>query len=159
MKIGILIQSALFCCVLLTNSTALVAAELDANDLNSMRDASKAYASAWLSNDAENVMATLVGEPILSPSGLDYREGQKAARDFWFPADSPATTVTRFDTEELEIDGSGDLGFVRGTFTLAFDYDGVSYENRGKYVSILRKQADGEWLITHQLWDDFPRDD
>ena len=153
------IQSALLCCVLLINSTTLPAAQLDAADFQSMREASRAYASAWLANDAEKVMATFVSEPILSPSGLDYLEGQKAARDFWFPADSPATNVTRFDTEELEIDGSGDLGFVRGTFTLAFDYDGVSYENRGKFVTILRKQADGEWLITHHLWDDFPRDD
>lgn len=152
-------HTALLCCVLLGNSTTLPAAELDAADLHSMREASRAYASAWLSNDSEKVMATLVAEPVLSPSGLDYREGQKAARDFWFPANSPATNVTRFDTKELEIDASGDLGFVRGTFTLAFDYDGVSYENRGKFVSILRKQADGEWLITHHLWDDFPREE
>lgn len=150
---------ALLCCVLLSTSPILPAAELDNADLQSMREASRAYASAWLSNDSEMVMATFVAEPILSPSGLEYLEGQQAARDFWFPAGAPATLVTRFDTEELEIDGSGDLGFVRGTFTLAFDYDGASYENRGKFVSILRKQADGEWLITHHLWDDFQRDD
>lgn len=157
MKTGIL--PILLCCFWFTNTTTLYAAELDPAEIQGIRDASRAYASAWLSNNAENVMATLVSEPVLSPSGLDYREGQQAARDFWFPADSPATIVTRFDTEELEIDGSGDLAFVRGTFTLAFDYDGESYENSGKYVSILRKQADGNWLITHHMWDDFPRND
>ena len=145
--------------VILGCSAAANAAEWTSADKVAMRKAAAAYAAAWLSNDADEIMATFVAEPVLSPSGLAYREGQAAARQFWFPENSPPTKVTRFELQELESDGSGDLGFVRGTFTLAFDYDGQSYVNHGKYVSLLRRQPGGQWLITHHIWDDFPRTD
>ncbi len=136
-----------------------VAEDLNDADLNAIREAARSYADAWLTNDADNVMETFVDEPVLSPSGLPYLEGQKAARAFWFPADSPSTKVTDFELMEIEVSGSGDLGYVRGTFRLAFEYDDSDYENHGKYVTILRKSPDGEWRITHHIWDDFPQED
>lgn len=135
-----------------------IAYELDDADLNAMRTAARAYADAWLTNDADTVMATFVNEPVLSPSGLPYLEGQNAARAFWFPADSPSTKVSEFKLMEIEASGSGNLGYVRGTFSLAFEYDGSSYENHGKYVTLLRKAPDGRWRITHHIWDDLPQD-
>ena len=128
-------------------------------DLSAIRDAARSYADAWLTNDADTVMATFVDEPVLSPSQLPYLEGQEAARAFWFPADSPPTKVAEFTMTEIEVYGSGDLGYVRGTFRLAFEYDGSNYENHGKYVTILRKSPHGSWRITHHIWDDFPRSD
>jgi len=134
------------------------AEDLDDADLERMRDAARSYADAWLTNDADTVMATFVDEPVLSPSGLPYLEGQSAAREFWFPVDAPPTRVTNFELTEIEVSGSGDLGYVRGTFHLGFEYDGSSYENRGKYVTILRKTPHGRWRITHHIWDDLPED-
>ena len=134
------------------------AGDLDDSELRAMRIAASKYADAWLSNDADTVMATFVDEPVLSPSGLQYLEGQQAARAFWFPADGPATRVTAFELTEIEAAGSGNLGYVRGTFHLAFEYDGANYENQGKYVTILWKSA-GNWRITHHIWDDLPGDE
>lgn len=135
------------------------AEDLDHADLERMREAARSYADAWLTNDADTVMATFVDEPVLSPSGLAYLEGQNAAREFWFPAGAPPTRVTNFELTEIEASGSGNLGYVRGTFRLGFEYDGSSYENRGKYVTILRKTPHGLWRITHHIWDDLPEDD
>ncbi len=134
------------------------ASDLDDSDRQAMRDAASLYADAWLSNDPSTVMATFVDEPVLSPSGLQYLEGQEAARAFWFPADGPATKVIAFELNEIEASGSGNIGYVRGTFRLAFEYDGSSYENQGKYVTILRKSA-GNWRITHHIWDDLPNNE
>jgi hypothetical protein len=36
---------------------------------------------------------------------------------------------------------------------------GSDYENRGKWVTILRKSPHRTWRITHHIRDDFPRDD
>ena len=134
------------------------AEDLDDADLERMREAARSYADAWLTNDADTVMATFVDEPVLSPSGLPYLEGQNAARAFWFPVDAPPTRVTKFELTEIEVSGSGDLGYVRGTFRLGFEYDGSSYKNHGKYVTILRKTPHGRWRITHHIWDDLPED-
>lgn len=133
--------------------------QLDADDVNAMRRVAKSYAEAWLTNDADTVMATFVDEPVLSPSGLPYIEGQEAARKFWFPSDAPPTTVTEFVMSEIEYAASGELGYVRGTFRLAFKYDEKQYENQGKYLTLLRKGPEGKWLITHHIWDDLPQAD
>ena len=133
--------------------------EFSANELNSIRNAANAYKDAWLSNNADAVMNTFVAEPVLSPSGLTFREGQQAAREFWFPPNSSPTRVTKFETNEREIGGSGDFAFVRGTFELGFDYAEKSYENKGNYISLLEKQPNGEWLITHHVWNDYANQD
>ena len=143
--------------VVVTSTCTAMAQEAGQADLNAMRIAAKAYADAWLTNDADTVMATFVDDPVLSPSGLPYVEGQKAARHFWFPPDSPPTKVTEFELSEIESAASGNLGYVRGTFHLAFEYDGASYQNQGKYLTILSKDADGTWRISHHIWDDLPR--
>lgn len=144
-------------CLWLLPVGSVASQDLAAADLEAVRQAASAYAAAWLTNDADSVMATFVDEPVLSPSGLPFLEGQAAARNFWFPPDSPATTVTRFDMRQIEVSGSGSLAYARGTYHLAFEFDGASYENSGKYLTILRKGADGTWRITHHIWDDFPR--
>jgi ketosteroid isomerase-like protein len=125
-------------------------------DLETMRSASRAYMEAWLSNDPEAVMATFEPEPVLSPSGLPFLEGQEAARGFWWPEGSPPTTVTTFDYRQLEARASGDIGYVRGTHTLVFEYAGKTYTNRGKYLHILHRNPEKEWRISHHFWDDFP---
>ena len=55
------------------------AEDLDDADLERMREAARSYADAWLTNDADTVMATFVDELVLSPSGLAYLEGQNAS--------------------------------------------------------------------------------
>lgn len=137
---------------------AAVGQDLDDSDLQAMRGAANSYAAAWLTNDADTVLATFVDEPVLSPSGLPFLEGQDAARAFWFPADSPPTKVTEFTMNVIEASGSGDLGYVRGTFRLAFEYAGSKHENNGKYLTILRRSPHGRWRITHHIWDDLPPD-
>lgn len=141
---------------LILSNTAACASD-DAG-LIAMRKAARAYADAWLTNNADAVMATFVDEPVLSPSGLPYLEGQDAARAFWFPADSPPIKVTDFEMTEIEAVVSGNLGYVRGTFRLVLEYAGNSYENHGKYLTILRKVPDGLWRISHHIWDDLPED-
>lgn len=120
--------------------------------------ASAAYMKAWLANDPDAVMATFVDEPVLSPSGRPFLEGRQAARGFWWPEDSPPTEVSRFDYDELEARVSGELGYVRGTFTLVFRYDGETYTNRGTYLHILRRIPAKGWRISHHFWNDLPAD-
>lgn len=132
---------------------------LTSTDIEAMRDAANAYATAWLSNDAKSVMSVFVPEPVLSPSGLPYVEGQQAAREFWWPAGSPPLIIREFVQEDREVGGAGDYGFVRGTFRLAFDYGNISRVNTGKYISLMKRMDDGSWRISHQIWDDFPQPD
>ena len=46
----------------------------------------------------------------------------------------------------VDIDGRGDLGYSRGTFSLLLDHEGAK-KIEGNFVTIHRKQPDGSWRI------------
>jgi ketosteroid isomerase-like protein len=124
--------------------------------LEAVTAADQAYAIAWLTNDPEQVMATLVEDAVLLPSGLPAVEGDEAIREFWWPADSPPTTVVEFTVEQREVGGSEGFGFVRGSFSLGFEYDGETYASGGNYLSLLQRGSDARWRISHRMWSDSP---
>ena len=129
---------------------------MPASDLESIKRADRAYAAAWLSNDPDEVMAALTHDATIVPSGMPGIEGPDAIRQFWWPEGSPPTTVTDFDLVQRDVRGQGDIGFVRGSFTLGFEYDGAAYTGRGEYFTILRRLPDASWRISHRMWSDGP---
>ena len=121
-----------------------------------VRAADQAYADAWLSNSRAQIEATLTDDAVLIPSGMTPKEGP-AIQAFWWPDDSPPTTVTVFELDQREVRRTGEQGYVRGSFELEFEYDGSVYRNGGEYLSILRVDADGVWRIAVRMWSDRPR--
>jgi len=48
---------------------------------------------------------------------------------------------------------SGDLGFVSGTYELTMnDASGKPVNDRGKYVEVWEKKADGKWKCGTDTW-------
>lgn len=116
--------------------------------------ADQAYAEGWLEGGADAVMSTLHEDVVIIGSGMNAREGSDAVREFWFPTNSPPTNVGHYELDQEEVGGSTDLAFVRGTFTLAFEYNGESFESEGTYLTLLRPDEMGEWRISHRTWND-----
>jgi ketosteroid isomerase-like protein len=129
---------------------------LSAEDLAAVREADDAYAAAWLTNNPEQVMATLTANGVIVPSGNPASEGPEAVRSFWWPIDSPPATVTRFDQTQHEVGGSADMAFVRGSFVLVFEWEGDEYTGRGEYMSLFKREEGGSWRISHRMWSDSP---
>ncbi|NIM57310.1 MAG: DUF4440 domain-containing protein [Pseudomonas stutzeri] len=63
-------------------------------------------------------------------------------------------TITEFVSTPVEIDGRDDLAYVRGEHSWSFTVEGVDEPlgESGKWIMIWRKQPDGTWLITHDIW-------
>jgi ketosteroid isomerase-like protein len=128
---------------------------LSANHLAAIQQAHFAYRDGWRANDSAAVMASLTTDAVLMPHhGDPVVAGADAIRELWWPPDSPAATVTAFETTVDEVDGSGDVGYLRGTFSLSFEYGGQTYTNGGNFMEITHKQENGEWLISHRIWND-----
>lgn len=55
--------------------------------------------------------------------------------------------------EQLEIDGSGDLAYVYGTYAMDLTLPGASapVRDEGKYIEIWRRQADGSWKVIRDI--------
>lgn len=59
-----------------------------------------------------------------------------------------------YDLTVEEVAGCGDLAYVRGTYSLSFTPLGAPQPvvDAGRWLHILRRQADGTWLITHDVF-------
>jgi ketosteroid isomerase-like protein len=65
-----------------------------------------------------------------------------------------ARALTGFTLTTIDIDGRGDLAYVRGTYAFAMPTaDGKSaVGDRGKFLEIRRRQADGRWLLAADIF-------
>jgi len=86
---------------------------------------------------------------FMPPNG-GITEGRPAIRA-WLAAFPP---MADFTLTPIEIEGRGDLAYVRGTysFTLVGPDGHQIGEDRGKYLEIRRKQPDGKWLMTIDIY-------
>ena len=125
---------------------------LSTTDIEAIMAADHAFATAWLANDQSKVMATLTPDAVIIPSGRPAIEGATAIKEAWWPADSAPTSVTEYEVAQRESGGSGDVGFVRGSYSLAFEADGTTFTYAGEYLCLLRRGPDGSWRISHRMW-------
>lgn len=61
----------------------------------------------------------------------------------------------------VHVAGERSVGYLQGTYTLRMTFPNVAqpFVDRGKYLWVLRKQSNGDWLIERIIWNtDVPRE-
>jgi ketosteroid isomerase-like protein len=82
------------------------------------------------------------GDAILNPPNAPSAKGQEAIVAFF--KSLPPISDLKFDM--LEINGSGNIAYVYGTYSLTMTVPGGKPESdKGKYVEVWKRQADGSW--------------
>lgn len=129
---------------------------LASRDLEEIKALHQTYVNAWLQDDTSRVLQTLAPEAVLMSSNIGPIAGMTAIKNFWYPNDGSRTKITEFVAHLGEINGNGNLAYLRGTSQLAFTYekDGNKSDltNNGMFLTIVQRQPDGAWRITHQMW-------
>jgi ketosteroid isomerase-like protein len=134
----------------LATTASAQSAKLGGKDLIAIRSASEAFAKGLLTADFASVSKLYTETATLMPPNQGAVEG-RAAILAWMQAFPP---VKDFKLAPVDIDGRGDLAYVRGTFSMTFVPPGAPGPiiDVGKYVEIRRRQADGSWLIVADIF-------
>jgi ketosteroid isomerase-like protein len=127
------------------------------DDEAAVRALEEAYRIGWLSNDSAAVMATLAPDAVLMPAGVPPLIGDSAIRLYWWPSDGSVTVIEGYEIEVEEVEGSGDMAFLRGRGSLAFTYQDAEGEishltSRAVHPSVAQRADDGTWWITRRSW-------
>ena len=127
-------------------------------DVAALRALDQAYASEWLTGDADGVMSLFTADATLVPHHGDTPVvGHAAIRDFWFNPEYTPTVVSAWTRDAGEVVVSGDVGIVRGHSRLTWEYDGIRTTiPEGNYVLVAVRRAEG-WRIRLLTWNDDPR--
>jgi len=88
-------------------------------------------------------------DAILMPPNEAAVQGKTHIQD-WMQAFPP---ISNFQEQSLEIEGQGNLAYDRGTYSMTVAHvEAASTDDRGKYLTIWRKQGDGSWKISRAIF-------
>lgn len=132
---------------------------LDAKDRAAIRALIDRYRSSWMAGDARGVLSTFTDDAVLLPHHGDAPVvGGKAIEKFWWPPGAPPFKLLDFELTVDEIGGCGALAHARGAHQMSWSIEEGSkvkrFRQRGTYLVILRRLADGSWRTSHRMWDD-----
>jgi uncharacterized protein (TIGR02246 family) len=134
---------------------------LSPSDETALKAVLEKYRTGWLSGNIDAVRSSFTEDAVLMPHhGIPPVVGMVAINEFWFPASSTKTKITKFTQTLDEVSGEGALAYVRGKSEVAWTVEDHGklqrWRNAGNFLAIFRKQDDGKWLISRLMWDDPP---
>lgn len=110
------------------------------------------FATALNAKDAKRAASYYTEDAVLYPPGEAPVRGREAIEAYWRAA-IESGGVRDASVETIDARSSGDLGYEIGSFTLtANGPDGKPITDRGRYVELLRREADGSWYSTMGMW-------
>jgi len=103
------------------------------------------YVAASNQGDADALAALYADDAVLLPPDHEPIQGREAIGAFWRQGTDEGLKVT---TLTVEVDGN--LGYLVGRYNLpATDEEPA---DSGKYVMCLKRQRDGSWKLTADIW-------
>jgi len=103
------------------------------------------YVAATNEGDAEALTDLYADDAVLLPPDHEPIQGREAIGAFWRQGTDPGLEVR---TMRMEVDG--DVGYLVGSYHLPETEEEPA--DSGKYVMCLRRQADGSWKLTADIW-------
>ena len=102
--------------------------------------------TAYVVMHRDSMAASLYAEnATFMPPNQMMVQGRPAIRA-WIKSTPP---LSHFTAAAIEINGRGDLAYIRGTFQAQFE-NGQS--DNGKFLEVRRREKDGRWLIVTDIF-------
>jgi uncharacterized protein (TIGR02246 family) len=118
---------------------------------SAVRRLSQDWAIACNTRHLEDVLDLYAGDAIMYRSNQPAVRGPAALREFFVAALDAGLGEAALEAARVEI--AGEMAYEAGKFTaLVPSIGGKRREERGKYVRVFSKDADGNWKITVDCW-------
>ena len=121
-------------------------------DVAAIKSIFKQFDEALIAGDLEAYLALYMEDCVVLPPNAEIITGKDGYRSYAQPI------IDQFDIEETisvkETEVAGDWAFSRTSFVwrLTPKAGGETIEEVGKMISILRRQSDGSWKISRNMW-------
>jgi uncharacterized protein (TIGR02246 family) len=127
-------------------------ASADAAGRHSVVQVIDAYLDAYRRNDPNAIAGLYSGDAVLLPPGHELVRGRDDIRAYWSQG-----METGFAMDTLRIEVAGGSGYVVGRYYVPPDEDDDA--ETGKFIIAFRREADGVWRITADIWNADTEDD
>jgi ketosteroid isomerase-like protein len=143
--------------LVLTLAFALAAAAVclagDTKAEQALREADAAWSKAAESKDLDKTVSYYSDDATVLPPNAPAATTKEAIRKVWQDMLATPGFVISWKATKVEVAKSGDLGFLSGTYEVTMnDASGKPVSEKGKYVEVWKKQADGKWKCGTDTW-------
>ena len=124
-------------------------------DLNRTEAAVRAITHEWVlacnTKHLDDLLELYLPDALVMRSNYPAIRGAAAVREFFFSALDAG--LGEVEIEPLRVDVAGDMAYEGGRFkALIPSSTGKRREERGKYLWVVQKQANGEWRVAADCW-------
>ena len=118
-----------------------------------LRDLDAQWSAAAGSKDLEKTISFYSGDAIVLPTNAPAATTKDAIRNTWRDLLASPGLAISWKTTKVEVSKSSDIAYTTGTYELAMnDASGKPINDRGKYVEVWKKQAEGKWKVAVDIW-------
>lgn len=110
-----------------------------------------AWARAAAAKDLETTVSFYAEDAVLMAPDRPAAQGRAAIRAVWSEEFKDPAFAISWHTETLTVPRSGELGFARGWYEATYTLDGRTVRERGKFLTVWRKQP-GAWLVLVDMY-------
>ncbi len=116
-------------------------------DVKAIRDLETAWVQAFNAKDVDKVVAFYADDASRFSPDAPVVNGTAAIKAAWMPLLADKNFSLSSATDKVDVAKAGDLGYSQGAFTMTFTDPKTKrvLTERGKYVTVYKKQADGSW--------------
>jgi uncharacterized protein (TIGR02246 family) len=116
-------------------------------DVQAIRDTEAQWNRDYQAKDVDKLLAHYSGDAVLMAPGAPPAMGSDAIRAALKEMAGDSALSLKFEASHVEVAKSGDLGFTEGTYNMTMTNPATNkpMNDKGSYVTVYRKQADGSW--------------
>jgi len=118
-----------------------------------IRDLETAWSKDAGVKDLEKSVAYYADDAIFMTPGMPAAKGKDAIRAAWKGMFADPKGKLAFSTERVDISASGDLATTKGSYTMTMTNPKTKkpVEDKGSYITVYKKQADGNWKAIEDI--------
>jgi ketosteroid isomerase-like protein len=98
--------------------------------------------------DTDKFLSYFAPEGSVHPPGMPVSTGAAAIRDAFTEMSSMPGFALAWTPTKADISATGDLGYTTGTYEMTM----TGGSEKGKYVTVWKKQAGGEWKVMEDIF-------
>src|SRR5436853_1342274 len=141
------------CFALLSFTFVATATAADTKIEQALRDLDAQWSKAAEAKDVDKTVSYYAADAIVMPPNASSATTKEAIRSAWKEMLTTPGAAISWKATKVEVAKAGDLAYVSGTYEETMtDVSGKPVKDRGKYVEIFKKQADGTWKGVAENW-------
>src|SRR5438552_15007918 len=141
------------CIALLSLTFIGTATAADTKIEQALRDLDAKWSKDAGAKDVDKTVSYYAEEAVVMPPNASSATTKEAIRSAWKEMLTSPGAAINWKATKVEVAKAGDLAYVSGTYEQTMtDPSGKPAKDRGKYVEIFKKQADGTWKVVADIW-------